>query len=168
MIILDARCQPVKLVFSLHLTSLLSNFSIMAAEGPDPKTFGSWEEAFQYPVATVRAMERQLRSDIESNRERLRTLVGCVTNPSSSEPHPSCICYSGKQECVMLTAKNSASYRDLLGTAESIIQMDGQMQQAETYLGSMGKRCNARLLEKKGSNLHTWDGQIGAAGTIHR
>lgn len=48
----------------------------MAMEGPDPKTFGSWEEAFQYPVATVRAMERQLRSDIESNRERLRTLVG--------------------------------------------------------------------------------------------
>lgn len=50
----------------------------MAVEGPDPKTFGSWEEAFQYPVATVRAMERQLRSDIELNRERLRTLVGYV------------------------------------------------------------------------------------------
>lgn len=48
----------------------------MAAEAPDPKTLGSWEEAFQYPVATVRAMERQLRSDIETNRERLRTLVG--------------------------------------------------------------------------------------------
>ncbi|MCJ1268203.1 para-aminobenzoate synthase, (PABA) [Lobaria immixta] len=104
----------------------------MAVEGPDPKTFKSWDEAFQYPVATVRAMERQLRSDIESNRERLRTLVG-------------------------------ASYRDLLGTAESIIEMDGQMQQVETYVGNMGKRCNARLLEKKGSNLHTWDGQVGAA-----
>lgn len=54
----------------------------MAVEGPDPKTFKSWEEAFQYPVATVRAMERQLRSDIETNRERLRTLVGCVINLS--------------------------------------------------------------------------------------
>ncbi|MCJ1462524.1 hypothetical protein MMC07_001126 [Pseudocyphellaria aurata] len=101
-------------------------------EGPDPKSFGSWEEAFQYPVATVRAMERQLRNDIESNRERLRTLVG-------------------------------ASYRDLLGTAESIIEMDEQMQQVESRLGNMGKRCNARLLEKKGSNLHAWDGQVGAA-----
>lgn len=48
----------------------------MAAEGPDPKTFKSWEEAFQYPVPAVRGMERQLRRDIESNREKLRNLVG--------------------------------------------------------------------------------------------
>ncbi len=48
----------------------------MTAEGPDPKTFGSWEDAFDYPVAAVRGMERQLRSDIESNKEKLRTLVG--------------------------------------------------------------------------------------------
>lgn len=53
----------------------------MAAEGPDPKAFGSWEEAFQYPVATVRAMERQLRSEIETNRERLRSLVGYRIDP---------------------------------------------------------------------------------------
>ena len=51
----------------------------MAAEAPDPKTFGSWEEAFQYPVPAVRGMERQLRRDIDSNREKLRTLVGYVT-----------------------------------------------------------------------------------------
>ncbi len=48
----------------------------MAVQAPDPKTLGSWEEAFQYPIATVRNMERQLRSDIETNRGRLRTLVG--------------------------------------------------------------------------------------------
>lgn len=48
----------------------------MAVDGPDPKTFGSWEDAFEYPVAAVRGMERQLRSDIESNKEKLRTLVG--------------------------------------------------------------------------------------------
>ena len=69
---------------------------------------------------------------------------------------------------MVLTAVNSASYRDLLGTAESIIEMDGQIQQVENCLGNMGKRCNARLLEKKGSNLHTWNGQVGAAGTTHR
>ena len=46
------------------------------AEAPNAKAFGSWEDAFKYPVAAVRGMERQLRSDIESNRERLRSLVG--------------------------------------------------------------------------------------------
>lgn len=48
----------------------------MAIEAPDPKTFGSWEEAFQYPIVTVRSMERQLRGDIETNQGRLRALVG--------------------------------------------------------------------------------------------
>lgn len=48
----------------------------MAAEAPDPKTFASWEDAFQYPIAAVRGMERQLRNDIDSNREKLRSLVG--------------------------------------------------------------------------------------------
>ena len=46
------------------------------AKAPNPKTFGSWEDAFKYPVATVRGMERQLRGDIDSNKERLRSLVG--------------------------------------------------------------------------------------------
>ncbi|KAL8847332.1 MAG: hypothetical protein Q9221_007615 [Calogaya cf. arnoldii] len=98
----------------------------MAGEAPDPKTFGSWEDAFHYPIAAVRGMERQLRNDIGSNREKLRSLVG-------------------------------ASYRDLLGTAESIIQMDGQMQQVESYIGGMGMKCNSRVLEKKAANLRAWD-----------
>ena len=51
----------------------------MAAEAPDPKTFGSWEEAFQYPIPAVRGMEKQLRRDIDSNREKLRTVVGYGT-----------------------------------------------------------------------------------------
>lgn len=48
----------------------------MGSEAPDPKTFASWEEAFQYPIPAVRGMEKQLRREIESNREKLRTLVG--------------------------------------------------------------------------------------------
>lgn len=52
------------------------SFSVMAKEHPDPKTFGSWEEAFKFPVPTVRRMERQLRGDVASNQERLRTVVG--------------------------------------------------------------------------------------------
>ncbi|KAL9625966.1 MAG: hypothetical protein Q9204_007694, partial [Flavoplaca sp. TL-2023a] len=107
----------------------------MAGEAPDPKTFRSWEDAFQYPIAAVRGMERQLRNDIGSNREKLRSLVG-------------------------------ASYRDLLGTAESIIQMDGQMQQVESYIGDMGMRCNSRLLEKKAANLRAWDSDSKARGTV--
>ncbi|KAL9122169.1 MAG: hypothetical protein Q9187_001270 [Circinaria calcarea] len=100
----------------------------MAVEAPDPKTFSSWEDAFQYPVPTVRRMEQQLRNDIAGNREKLRTLVG-------------------------------ASYRELLGTAETIIAMDGQMHEVETYLGDVGRKCNMRLLEKSGSNLRLLEGQ---------
>ena len=48
----------------------------MAVDGLDPKAFSSWEEAFQYPIPAVRGMEKQLRRDIESNREKLRSLVG--------------------------------------------------------------------------------------------
>ena len=48
----------------------------MAPEAPDPKTFKSWEDAFKYPIPTVRGMEKQLRRDIELNQEKLRTLVG--------------------------------------------------------------------------------------------
>ena len=48
----------------------------LTAEAPDPKTFKSWEDAFKYPIPAVRRMEQQLRGDISTNRERLRTLVG--------------------------------------------------------------------------------------------
>ncbi|KAL8966800.1 MAG: hypothetical protein Q9197_005786 [Variospora fuerteventurae] len=104
----------------LHLS-----FSYMAAEAPDPKTFTSWEDAFQYPIAAVRVMEKQLRNDIDSNREKLRSLVG-------------------------------ASYRDLLHTAESILEMDSQMHSVESYLGNMGVSCPeaiSRLLKTGGSIL---------------
>ncbi len=60
----------------------------------------------------------------------------------------------------------SASYRDLLGTAESIIEMDGQMQQVESYIGGMGMRCNSRLLGKKAANLRAWDSDSKATGTV--
>ncbi|KAL8827304.1 MAG: hypothetical protein Q9191_003272 [Dirinaria sp. TL-2023a] len=110
------------------------------AEAPDPKTFASWEDAFRYPVAAVQQMERQLRGDINTNRERLRSLVG-------------------------------ASYRDLLGTAESIIEMNTQMKDIEVYLGNMSSKCNTRLLEKKASNLSSWDKNTSIGGmlmSVHR
>ena len=60
------------------LAYLARFISKMAVEGLDPKTLSSWEHAFQYPIAAVWGMERQLRNDINSNREKLRTLVGYV------------------------------------------------------------------------------------------
>ncbi|KAK5108196.1 hypothetical protein LTR62_008727 [Meristemomyces frigidus] len=45
-----------------------------------------------------------------------------------------------------------ASYRDLLGTAERIIEMDGQMRTVEANLVGIGKRCNAGRIERIGEN----------------
>ncbi|KAF1967404.1 hypothetical protein BU23DRAFT_516528 [Bimuria novae-zelandiae CBS 107.79] len=89
----------------------------MAAEAPDPRTFKSWEDAFQYPVPVVRKLEQQLRSNADENREKLRSLVG-------------------------------ASYRDLLDTAETIIDMEVRMEQVEGKLAKVGHNCNSRTLER--------------------
>lgn len=59
---------------------------------------------------------------------------------------------------------NRVSYRGLLSTAETIIEMDEQMHHVEAYLGDMGSKCNTRLLEKKGTNLRVWNGEVSAAG----
>lgn len=45
------------------------------------------------------------------------------------------------------------SYRDLLGTAERIIEMDGQMQNVERNLASIGRRCDYRVVERSRQNL---------------
>ena len=64
------------------------------------------------------------------------------------------------------TALHRTSYRDLLTTAESIIDMDGQMHHVEANLGDMGVRCNTRLLDKKAANLRRWNATVGAVGII--
>jgi conserved oligomeric Golgi complex subunit 1 len=48
----------------------------MASDVPDPQKLKSWEEAFQYPISSVRRVEQQLRQDIASNKDKLRALVG--------------------------------------------------------------------------------------------
>lgn len=68
----------------------------------------------------------------------------------------------------MLNVEYRSSYRDLLGTAESIIDMDGEMQQVESFFVDMGRKCDSRLLEKKISNLSSWNGVIIAKGTLHQ
>ncbi|KAF3033488.1 hypothetical protein E8E12_002125 [Didymella heteroderae] len=98
----------------------------MAAEAPDPRTFQSWEDAFQYPIPTVRKLEQQLRTTADDNREKLRSLVG-------------------------------TSYRSLLDTAETIIDMEAQMDQVESKLGRIGQNCNARVLDKVSANALKMD-----------
>jgi hypothetical protein len=48
----------------------------MASDAPNPQNLQSWKEAFQYPIPTVRRVEQELRRDINSNKEKLRALVG--------------------------------------------------------------------------------------------
>ncbi|KAI9813777.1 MAG: hypothetical protein M1827_003567 [Pycnora praestabilis] len=56
-----------------------------------------------------------------------------------------------------LRALVGASYRDLLDTAEQIIEMNGQIQRVETDLGVIGQKCNSRSLEREGRNYGRWD-----------
>ncbi|KAK5172757.1 uncharacterized protein LTR77_002877 [Saxophila tyrrhenica] len=53
-----------------------------------------------------------------------------------------------------------ASYRDLLGTAERIVEMDQQMQVVENTLGGIGRKCNARALERTGENRARMRGSL--------
>ncbi|TKA64794.1 hypothetical protein B0A49_10257 [Cryomyces minteri] len=50
-----------------------------------------------------------------------------------------------------------ASYRDLLGTAERIIEMDEKMQQVEKSLAHIGRKCNSSALEKASLNYAQLD-----------
>jgi hypothetical protein len=42
-------------------------------------------------------------------------------------------------------------YRDLLDTAQTIVKMNEQIQQAEANLGDIGRRCSPRIIEKQSS-----------------
>ncbi|RMZ67111.1 Vacuolar sorting-associated 51 [Pyrenophora seminiperda CCB06] len=98
----------------------------MATDTPDPRTFETWEDAFQHPIPVVRKLEQQLRNNAHDNREKLRSLVG-------------------------------ASYRSLLNTAETIIDMEVRMGQVETRLSRVGQSCNSRGLERISNNAGKMD-----------
>lgn len=48
----------------------------------------------------------------------------------------------------------SARYRDLLGTAEAIVEMNCEIQQVEENLIGIGRKCNPREIEKKAEHLN--------------
>ncbi|EAW08707.1 uncharacterized protein ACLA_096400 [Aspergillus clavatus NRRL 1] len=95
----------------------------MASDGPDPQSLKSWQDAFQYPIPTVRRVEQELRRDIASNKEKLRALVG-------------------------------TRYRELVGTAETIVLMNGEIQEVDSTLADIGRRCNPRLVEKMHAHMN--------------
>lgn len=48
----------------------------MTTDVADANSLQSWQEAFQHPIPTVRRFEQDLRRDVASNKDKLRSLVG--------------------------------------------------------------------------------------------
>lgn len=53
----------------------------------------------------------------------------------------------------------SSSYRDLLGTADRIIQLDHRMQETEELMGEVSLQCNSDVIDKKARHLAQLQGQ---------
>lgn len=52
----------------------------MAAEAPSHLSLQTWQDAFKYPIPTTRRLEQELRRDVSSNQDKLRSLAGYVEN----------------------------------------------------------------------------------------
>jgi hypothetical protein len=46
----------------------------------DALALETWEEAFTHPLPIIRKFEQQLRQHADTNREKLRTLVGYASS----------------------------------------------------------------------------------------
>ena len=57
-----------------------------------------------------------------------------------------------------------ASYRNLLDTAETIIDMETQIEQVESKLGRVGQNCNSRVLDKVSVNAVKMDAHARGSG----
>jgi hypothetical protein len=62
--------------------------------------------------------------------------------------------------------RNRASYRDLMGTAKSIVQMDDEIARVEANIASLGQRCNAGILEKSSLNVGLLESSVKAYGAV--
>lgn len=58
----------------------------------------------------------------------------------------------------------STSYRSLLDTAETIIDMETQMEEVESKLGRIAQNCNSRVLDKISGNALKMDTYTRASG----
>lgn len=65
-----------------------------------------------------------------------------------------------------------SSYRDLLGTAERIIEMDAQLTSVESVLADLGRKCNTRAVERVVAGSRKFrareEGGGGAEGLLAR
>ena len=68
----------------------------------------------------------------------------------------------------MSFSNTRARYRDLLGTAETIVKMNGEIQDVDTNLTDIGRRCNTRLIDKKSVNLRRLTRDSLDLRTAHR
>jgi hypothetical protein len=55
---------------------------------------------------------------------------------------------TGRIEVVLMDLIRRVSYRDLLGTAERIIEMDTQMHEVDTILGQAAQKCNSGAVDR--------------------
>ncbi|KAI8634830.1 hypothetical protein F5Y19DRAFT_126451 [Xylariaceae sp. FL1651] len=99
---------------------------------PDTSTLTSSAQIFTtYTLPQIRAVHKQLHTQIDEKSARLRTQVG-------------------------------NSYRQLLGTADTIVQMRGDMLSAQEVLGRMGGQCGRTVVDNKVAGLGRFRGDEGA------
>ncbi|KAK0794702.1 hypothetical protein LTR75_010727 [Friedmanniomyces endolithicus] len=102
----------------------------MAAHPPDPLSLTSWEEAFNHHPLPT----------IHNLSQQLRQHLSANR--------------------AQLRSLVGASYRDLLGTAERIVDMDVQIRAVEVELGVIGRRCDGGVVERVGANLKGMRGVV--------
>lgn len=57
-------------------------------------------------------------------------------------------------------------YRELVGTAETIVVMNRDIQAIDSNLADIGQRCNPRLVEKKSAHLSQMKSDVLDKGTV--
>ncbi|KAI0390811.1 hypothetical protein F5Y17DRAFT_40305 [Xylariaceae sp. FL0594] len=105
---------------------------------PDTSTLTSSAQIFtSYTLPQIRAIHKQLHSEIDEKSARLRTQVG-------------------------------TSYRQLLGTADTIVQMRQDMLATQEVLGHMGGQCGRAIVDQKVTGLTRFRGSEDADKVLGR
>ncbi|KAF8457991.1 hypothetical protein BGX38DRAFT_634014 [Terfezia claveryi] len=97
---------------------------------PDAKTLINWEEAFEHYTIP---QVRAIQKQIQNDLGVNREKLRTLVGES---------------------------YRDLLHTANKIIEMDDTMQKVESNLADASRNCNYRLMEKKARNVKLYQERI--------
>jgi hypothetical protein len=61
----------------------------------------------------------------------------------------------------------STRYRELVGTAETIVAMNRNMEEVDTTLCDIGRRCNPRLVGKEYTHLNRMENNKTTAQGLH-